>query len=83
MSEYGKRSQPKFASEQSTDGKQVLAKLFLLVVAVAGFFIIINSLGSLDSDYIVIEFQVSLNVKQFFTGLVMIIMASTFYKLLK
>lgn len=82
MSEYGKR-QPKFAAESSGDGKHFLMQVVLLIVAVAGFFVIINSLGSIDSDYIVIEFQVSLNVKQFFTGLVMIIMASTFYKLLK
>lgn len=69
-----------FEYEQSSGQKHKWYKVVLLAVGIAGFFLIINSVGSIDGDYIVLSTQVSLNVKRCFTGIAMICMAMYVFK---
>lgn len=60
--------------------RRVVMKLILLTAGVVGFYLIINSLGSIDSDFITISFQVSLNVRRFFTGLTTLLVSVYIFK---
>ena len=60
--------------------RRVVMKLILLIAGVVGFYLIINSLGSIDSDFITISFQVSLNVRRFFTGLTTLLVSVYIFK---
>lgn len=60
--------------------RRVVMKLILLIAGVVGFYLIINSLGSIDGDFITISFQVSLNVRRFFTGLTTLLVSVYIFK---
>lgn len=60
--------------------RRTAMKLLLLIAGIVGFYLIINSLGSIDSDFIVISFQVSLNVRRFFTGLTTLLVSVYIFK---
>ena len=60
--------------------RRVVMNLILLIAGVVGFYLIINSLGSIDSDFITISFQVSLNVRRFFTGLTTLLVSVYIFK---
>lgn len=60
--------------------RSIAVKIFLLIAGVVGFYMIINSLGSIDSDFITISFQVSLNVRRFFTGLTTLLVSVYVFK---
>lgn len=60
--------------------RRVVMKLILLIAGVVGFYLIINSLGSINSDFITISFQVSLNVRRFFTGLTTLLVSVYIFK---
>lgn len=67
-------------AERAIKKRGIAVKIFLLIAGVVGFYMIINSLGSIDSDFITISFQVSLNVRRFFTGLTTLLVSVYVFK---
>ena len=62
--------------------RKLVAQLVLLLVGLGGFFLMLNSIGTLDGDFIVISTQLSLNVRTCITGFALIVLALNVYKML-
>ena len=60
--------------------RKMIAQLVLFLVGLGGFFLIINSIGTLDGDYITISTQLTLNVRVCVTGFALIALAISLYK---
>ena len=60
--------------------RSFIAQLVLVLIGIVGFFILLNSIGTLDGDYITISTQLSLNVRACVTGFALITMAMYLYK---
>ena len=62
----------------TTQKKKLIAQGLLSTAGIAGFLLMINSIGAAESDYITI--QLSLNVRACVTGLAIMCMAIHLYK---
>lgn len=62
--------------------RKFIAQLVLILVGLIGFFLILNSIGTLDGDYITISTQLSLNVRTCVTGFALIALALNIFKFL-
>lgn len=62
--------------------RKFIAQVVLFFVVLIGFFLILNSIGTLDGDFITISTQLTLNVRVCVTGLALIILALNIYKAL-
>lgn len=60
--------------------RKLIAQLVLVLVGLIGFFLMLNSIGTLDGDFIVISTQLSLNVRTCITGFALIALALNLYK---
>ena len=60
--------------------RNFIAQLVLVLVGLGGFFLMINSIGTLEGDYITISTQLSLNVRTCITGFSLISLAMYLYK---
>ena len=60
--------------------RKFIAQIILVLVGLAGFFLIINSIGTLDGDYITISTQLTLNVRTCVTGFALITLVINLYK---
>ena len=62
--------------------RKLVAQLVLVLIGLIGFFLVLNSIGTVDGDYIILSLQLSLNVRACITGFALISMALTVYKVL-
>ena len=62
--------------------RKFIAQIVLILVGLVGFFLILNSIGTLDGDFITISTQLTLNVRLVVTGFALIAMALSIYKTL-
>ena len=60
--------------------RKFVAQLVLFTVGLIGFFLMLNSIGTLDGDFITISTQLSLNVRTCITGFALITLATYLYK---
>lgn len=60
--------------------RKFIAQLVLVLVGLSGFFLILNSIGTLDGDYITISTQLTFNVRVCVTGFALITLAIKLYK---
>lgn len=60
--------------------RRFIAQLVLLLIGVIGFFVVLNSIGTLDGDYITVSTQLSFNVRTCVTGFALIFLAINIYK---
>ena len=60
--------------------RKLIAQIVLFLVGLGGFFLIINSIGTIDGDYITISTQLTMNVKVCVTGFALITLATSLYK---
>ena len=60
--------------------RKLIAQIVLFLVGLGGFFLIINSIGTIDGDYITISTQLTMNVKVCVTGFALITLAANLYK---
>lgn len=72
----------KVAKVTKKQTKKFVAQIVLLVMGIVGFFMMLNSIGTLDGDYIIISTQLSLNVRACITGFALIVLALNVYKVL-
>ena len=68
---------PKMTVKQK---RKFTAQLVLLAIGLIGFFVILNSIGTLDGDYVTISTQLSFNVRTLITGFALITLALNIYK---
>lgn len=59
-----------------------IAQAILLIVGLVGVFVVLNSVGTIEGDYITISTQLSLNVGDFLTGFAIITVAVNLYKII-
>lgn len=64
----------------TTQKKKLLAQLVLFAAGVAGFLLMIYSIGTANGDHIDISIQLTLNVRACVTGFAIMCMASYLYK---
>ena len=69
----------KFTKKQM---RKLVAQLVLVLIGLIGFFLMLNSIGTVDGDFIVISTQLSLNVRTCITGFALIVLALNVYKML-
>ena len=69
----------KFTKKQM---RKLVAQLVLVLIGLIGFFLMLNSIGTVDGDYITLSLQLSLNVRACITGFALISLAFTVYKFL-
>ena len=62
--------------------RKFVAQLVLALIGLAGFFLLLNSIGTLDGDFITISTQLTLNVRACVTGFALIALALNIYKFL-
>lgn len=62
--------------------RKLVAQLVLVLIGLIGFFLVLNSIGTIDGDYITLSLQLSLNVRACITGFALISLALTIYKFL-
>lgn len=62
--------------------RKFIAQAVLIVIGLIGFFLVLNSIGTLDGDHIVISTQLSLNVRTCVTGFALINLVMGIYKML-
>lgn len=62
--------------------RKFIAQLVLVLTGLIGFFLILNSIGTLDGDFITISTQLTLNVRTCVTGFALITLAINLYKTL-
>lgn len=62
--------------------RKLIAQLVLVLIGLIGFFLVLNSIGTIDGDYITLSLQLSLNVRACITGFALISLALTIYKFL-
>lgn len=62
--------------------RKFIAQIVLVLVGLIGFFLILNSIGTLDGDFITISTQLTLNVRFVVTGFALVAMALSIYKAL-
>lgn len=62
--------------------RRFIAQLVLLFIGLIGFFVILNSIGTLDGDHITISTQLTLNVRTLVTGSALIALSLNLYKYL-
>ena len=62
--------------------RKMTAQLVLFIVGLVGFFLILNSIGTLDGDFITISTQLTLNVRVCVTGFALMTLALNIYKAL-
>ena len=62
--------------------RKLVAQLVLVLIGLIGFFLVLNSIGTVDGDYITLSLQLSLNVRACITGFALISMALTVYRVL-
>lgn len=62
--------------------RKLVAQLVLVLIGLIGFFLVLNSIGTVDGDYITLSLQLSLNVRACITGFALISMALTIYRVL-
>lgn len=60
--------------------RRFTAQLVLVLIGLVGFFIMLNSIGTLDGDFITISTQLTLNVRTCVTGFALIALAINLYK---
>lgn len=60
--------------------RKFIAQLMLVLTGLAGFFLMLNSIGTLDGDYITISTQLTLNVRVCVTGFALIALSLNLYK---
>jgi len=60
--------------------RKFIAQLVLVLTGLIGFFLILNSIGTLDGDFITISTQLTLNVRACVTGFALIALAINLYK---
>lgn len=60
--------------------RKFTAQILLVLVGLAGFFLMLNSIGTLDGDFITISTQLSLNVRTCVIGFALISMSMYLYK---
>lgn len=60
--------------------RKFIAQLVLVLVGLIGFFLIINSIGTMNGDFITISTQLTLNVRVCVTGFALIALATHLYK---
>ena len=69
----------KFTKKQM---RKLVAQLVLVLIGLIGFFLMLNSIGTVDGDYITLSLQLSLNVRACITGFALISLAFTVYRFL-
>ena len=69
----------KFTKKQM---RKLVAQLVLVLIGLIGFFLMLNSIDTVDGDYITLSLQLSLNVRACITGFALISLAFTVYKFL-
>lgn len=62
--------------------RKFVAQLVLTLIGIVGFFLMLNSIGTVDGDYITLSLQLSLNVRACITGFALMSLALTIYKFL-
>lgn len=62
--------------------RKFVAQLVLTLIGIVGFLLMLNSIGTLDGDYITISTQLSLNVRTCIVGFALIALALNIYKML-
>ena len=62
--------------------RKLVAQIVLVLIGLVGFFLILNSIGTLDGDFITISTQLSLNVRVCITGFALIALALNVYRVL-
>ena len=62
--------------------RRFIAQVVLLLIGLVGFFIILNSIGTLDGDFITISTQLTFNVRTLVTGSALIGLSLNLYKYL-
>lgn len=62
--------------------RKLVAQLVLVLIGLIGFFLMLNSIGTVNGDYITLSLQLSLNVRACITGFALITLAFTVYKFL-
>lgn len=62
--------------------RKFVAQLVLTLIGIVGFLLMLNSIGTLDGDYITISTQLSFNVRTCITGFALIALALNIYKFL-
>lgn len=67
-------------TKKKKQNRKFIAQVVLILVGLAGFFLMLNSIGTLDGDYITISTQLTLNVRVCITGFAMMVLASNLYK---
>ena len=60
--------------------RKFIAQLVLVLTGLIGFFLILNSIGTLDGDFITISTQLTLNVRACVTGFALIALAINLHK---
>lgn len=59
-----------------------IAQFVLFIAGLVGFFLILNSIGTLDGDFITISTQLTLNVRVCVTGFALMTLSLNLYKAL-
>ena len=62
--------------------KRFVAQLVLVLIGLIGFFLMLNSIGTVEGDYITLSLNLSLNVRACITGVALIGLAFTVYRFL-
>ena len=60
--------------------RKFIAQLVLIILGLVGFFLMLNSIGTLDGDYITISTQLTLNVRVCITGFALMALSLNMYK---
>ena len=60
--------------------RKFIAQFVFILIGIIGFFLMLNSIGTLDGDYITISTQLSLNVRTCITGFALISLSVNLYK---
>ena len=59
--------------------RNLMVQIVLILIGLIGFFLVLNSVGTVDGDFITLSLQLSLNVRACITGFALISMALTVY----
>ena len=60
--------------------RKFMAQIVLILVGLVGFLLMLNSVGTVDGDFITLSLQLSLNVRACITGFALISLAFAVYR---
>lgn len=66
--------------KSSKQNRKFVAQSILILLGLAGFFLMLNSIGTLDGDFITISTQLTLNVRVCISGFALMALSLNLYK---